>query len=81
MPVAQLVEHPTFNRTVEGSNPSGHTIFLPLKFGFCSHLIPELYAHESVTIGVENDAIGYDAKLFTHCILLRNSIGYDRIVA
>ena len=25
MPVAQLVEHPTFNRTVEGSNPSGHT--------------------------------------------------------
>ncbi len=26
VPVAQLVEHPTFNRTVEGSNPSGHTI-------------------------------------------------------
>ena len=38
VPVAQLVEHPTFNRTVEGSNPSGHTI--PPSFHSLSDLAP-----------------------------------------
>ena len=27
-PIAQLVEHPTLNRLVVGSNPAGRTIFV-----------------------------------------------------
>ena len=38
-PIAQSVEHLTFNQGVEGSNPSGPTIFDPLKSGGVAQLV------------------------------------------
>ena len=41
VPLAQLVEHLTFNQRVTGSNPVGHTIYSALKLRY--HLLRRQY--------------------------------------
>ena len=66
MPLAQLVEHLTFNQRVEGSSPSWHTIFnfitvrIKISYAFCGS--SSVVEHHLAKVGVASSNLVFRSK-------------------